>query len=355
MSEILDISDKVIQGVALSHTEFVPDAPDANSQARSHAPNSSQEIDYGALLQKATMTSTQLRDMEIPSRTDYLGGWFREGDYGLLIAERGVGKTWMAMALANAIAAGKNIGPWAAGEGAKVLYVDGEMPLELAQSRDQGLCLGGELLYLHEAQVFKLGGKPMNIRHDGWRDGLTAMCNAEDIKVIVLDNLSCLASGIQENDALEWESISNWILELRRMDISVLMLHHAGRNGQARGTSKREDIASWVIHLRADQCAADQSATFTSRFAKNPRSMAKNIGDYRWEFRTNEEGAVTISHTAASVRERMVSLIEDGFTSATELAEVMEISKGRVSQVARELMNEDPPLITKNGREYRAS
>ena len=48
-------------------------------------------------------------------------------------------------------------------------------------------------------------------------------------------------------------------LSLRRRGISVLLDHHAGRNGEQRGTSKREDVLDTMLTLRhpADYLTSD--------------------------------------------------------------------------------------------------
>ena len=48
-------------------------------------------------------------------------------------------------------------------------------------------------------------------------------------------------SFLKENDADAWELLLNWLLELRRRRIAVIIVHHAGAAGQRmRGTTKRE-------------------------------------------------------------------------------------------------------------------
>jgi hypothetical protein len=44
--------------------------------------------------------------------------------------------------------------------------------------------------------------------------------------------------------------MQNWLLQLRRQGIAVLLIHHAGTNGRQRGTSRREDALDTVIALR---------------------------------------------------------------------------------------------------------
>ena len=41
-----------------------------------------------------------------------------------------------------------------------------------------------------------------------------------------------------------------WLLRLRRQGVAVLLVHHAGRSGNPRGTSKREDVLDTVIQLK---------------------------------------------------------------------------------------------------------
>ena len=83
-------------------------------------------------LGEAAIKGSAFRELKIPSREKLLDDWFREGDTGFIYSHRGVGKTWLAWAIARAIATGEGVGPWEAGEkSVPVCYVDGEMPAEL--------------------------------------------------------------------------------------------------------------------------------------------------------------------------------------------------------------------------------
>lgn len=90
------------------------------------------------------------------------------------------------------------------------------------------------------------------------------------VQVVVIDNLSCLFRGVAENEANAWEAVLPWVLDLRRAGISVVVAH-AGRNGQMRGTNRREDSAHWVQSLEpAHDDSGDFNGTrFVSRFTKN--------------------------------------------------------------------------------------
>jgi putative DNA primase/helicase len=57
--------------------------------------------------------------------------------------------------------------------------------------------------------------------------------------------------------------IQDYLLRLRRRNISVLIVHHAGKGGQQRGTSRREDVLDTVICLRRP---SDYEPTEGARF-----------------------------------------------------------------------------------------
>ncbi|CEF49196.1 unnamed protein product [uncultured bacterium] len=97
------------------------------------------ELSWPDALNAAVVTSTELHDLELVPRKKLLGDWFCEGDLGFIFAFRGVGKTWLAVAIAQALATGGKLGDWQAHEPVKVLYVDGEMPPDLMRDRCGGL------------------------------------------------------------------------------------------------------------------------------------------------------------------------------------------------------------------------
>ncbi len=163
--------------------------------------------------------------------------WLAEGDLGYIFAARGVGKTWMGMPLLAAISKGEKVGLWEAGEiKAPVLYVDGEMPLELTRTRSRGLALGsGDVTYLHHETFFEKNGCSLNIGDPDHREALTELLLKKKFKILILDNLSSLASLVNENKGDEYEPIAEWLLNLRRSKITVIIVHHAGRNSLMRG------------------------------------------------------------------------------------------------------------------------
>jgi AAA domain/DnaB-like helicase N terminal domain len=295
-------------------------------------------------------TSASLRSLEPKPRELIVGDWFRQGDLGFIYAMRGVGKSWFGMDLARAIAERRNFGPWEVHGSKKVMYLDGEMPHQDVGQRDVGLGAGLEtLVYVNHEILFDKTGLVMNLADKDFQDGVLQICLATGIQVLFLDNLSSLATGVNENEGADWELVQPWLLQLRRHKISVVIIHHAGRNNQMRGHSKREDAAFWIVRLDA-KASIDRSegARFTSRFTKC-RNARKTPACYEWTYEPNGEETLVKVRVAEDL-DLFLQHVEDGLESATEIAEEMGCTKGWVSKLAKKAAVRG--LIKVNGKKY---
>ena len=306
-------------------------------------------------LNESVVTSSELHDLELKPRKKLLGDWFCEGDCGFIFAFRGVGKTWLALAIAQALATGGKLGDWQAHESVTVLYADGEMPPDLIRDRCEGLNGGntGKLEFLNHEILFERTGKVLNITKPEVQKAIAEYCTNKGVKVLILDNLSTLASGMRENEADSWELVNSWLLNLRRRKIAVVIVHHAGRSGEMTGTSKREDNVFWIIALDDAKKNTDdkRGARFISRFTKPSRNTQDEITAYEWHFVTDDAtGEVTIAYQLAQTIDVFLGLIEDGVTECSEIAEEMKTSKATVSRMAKQAMKSKK--IIKVGREY---
>jgi hypothetical protein len=300
----------------------------------------------------AIVTSSELASLELNPRRPLLSEWLCEGDYGIIFAPRGVGKTWLAQVIAKAISTGGRVGAWLAPSPAKVLYIDGEMPPDLMRDRDRGLG-EGEVEILNHAILFDRTGQVLNITDPAQQRAILERCIRDGIKLVVLDNLSTLASGVKENDSYEWELLQTWLLNFRRHGIAVILVHHAGRNGEPRGTSKREDAAFWVIALDDARKHSDdkRGARFISRFTKPSRNTQEEIPPYEWHIVTDQDtGQVTVGCTIARSMDVFRRYIADGITDCSQLADEMKVSRGTISKWAKRAELEG--WLKKKGRDY---
>jgi putative DNA primase/helicase len=310
------------------------------------------EKSWDDVLAAAVVTSCELHRLELVPRKKLLGDWFCEGDLGFIFAFRGVGKTWLALAIAQAISTGGKLGDWEASAAAKVLYVDGEMPPDLMRDRCKGLqASNNNLEFLNHEILFERTGRVLNITNREVQQAITQRCIASNVKVLILDNLSTLASGMKENEADSWELVNNWLLDLRRRKIAVVIVHHAGRSGEMRGTSKREDNVFWIIALDDSKKDADdkRGARFISHFTKPSRNTQEEVPAVEWHFVTDKTtGLVSIGHRPAQTLDVFRSIIEAGVTEPADIAQEMKVPKYVVSRLAKKAV--DAGWLTKEKR-----
>jgi len=91
-----------------------------------------------SLPQKAglrAVTKGELRQLDLPRRQNLLDPWLPVQGLGMIHAPRGVGKTYVALGIAHAVASCDTFLGWSANFPCEVLYVDGELPANLLQKR----------------------------------------------------------------------------------------------------------------------------------------------------------------------------------------------------------------------------
>ncbi len=210
--------------------------------------------------------------LEIPPRDVLLSPWLESASLAMIYAARGVGKTHFAMHIAHALATGGRFLQWQAAKPVPVLYVDGEMPAPDMQARWRALfeatggnrmtaCCGWYRATCNRSTICRTWAKPT-----GKASSAAQVGNA---RVIILDNLSSLIHGAKENEAEGWEPVGQWAIKQRAKGRTLIFIHHAGKGGGQRGTSKREDLLDVVIKLqRPTNYRPEQGARFAVQFDK---------------------------------------------------------------------------------------
>ena len=296
---------------------------------------------------------SKLATMSIEPRPFVLTPFWREGDLGFIHGPRGLGKTWLSLTLAKASSSGTSPVPWFECPSATpVLYVDGEMPLDAVRTRL--LSLGAEtgpLYVLSHEQHFSTTEGILNLTDPQQQQAITTLCLTKGIKALFLDNLSCLFSGVKENDADSWELVLPWLLSLRRHGISVVVVAHSGRNGEMRGTSRREDAAAWVLRLDESHSHTTPGAKFLASFTKNRHATEDKCPPLDWSFQTETDGTVSIGCRLLDEMEQLRLVITDGHKTCSLIAEITGWSAGKVSKVARKAVVAG--WLTKDGRDYQ--
>jgi putative DNA primase/helicase len=304
----------------------------------------------------AICTSAALQTKELKSRKKIMGEWLREGDLGFVYGERGSGKSWLVDAIAAHISSGRDLDTWKNHGAFPVLYVDGEMPADLTRERLVGMAKDNHNLYiLHHELLFDCAELSMNLTDPLTQKVITKVCLSRKIKVLILDNLSCLFGSLRENESDDWAPILPWLLEFRRRRIAVIIVHHAGRSGFMRGSSKREDPASWMIKVAQANHGdhQDLGARFETSFEKPTRNSQIPEWNRTWHFKTEEDGTVSIGCEEINFDGKVLQVIQAGLRSAAEIAQELSVNKSTVCRAAQRLI--DKKLISRRGRGNRVT
>ena len=180
-----------------------------------------------------SLRGDELLKRVIPPREMLLSPIIPSQSLSMLYAKRGIGKTFLGLGIAHAIASGTKFLRWEAPIPRGVLYVDGELPGRLLQERYRlvsGDAPSSNLRFI--SPDFQDGTIPDLASREG-----QALIEAhlDGVSLVILDNLSCLVRSVKENEGEGWLPIQGWALELRRKGISELFLPPRGETGHATG------------------------------------------------------------------------------------------------------------------------
>lgn len=272
--------------------------------------------------------------LDTPPRKYIIKPFLKERGLAEIYARSGIGKTTFALSLATAMALGKSFQKWDIIQPWKVLYIDGEMSTDEMQER------------IAAAAVYFDSNIPENLRllcHDRVEGGLPDIGDIEGQRwfekdilwadVIFLDNLSCLLWSGRENDADSWSTMQHWLLRMRSEGKSLVMLHHSGKNGSSRGTSRRHDILDTVIKLERPHIYTQQEgAKFEVHFEKTrgfSGEAAESVGLHFSD--NNEKPQWECFSVGLEKAQEVAELVKIGWKQE-DIAKKIGISQGEVSK-----------------------
>jgi hypothetical protein len=207
-------------------------------------------------------TAGQLLDIQFPERRHLLFPWLREQESCMVYAGTGIGKSMFALSAAIAIVGGGEFLGWKPearpdGQGWKVAYIDGEMHISDIQERlslllsaipgvDRKLAL--ENLSILSRQHQDAGAEFPLITDNGGADYLAWLRQLKP-DLIILDNFSTLGEVVDENAASSFNAIVQFLLGLKTQGVTTMLVHHAGKSGDFRGSSKLAATFETIIKL----------------------------------------------------------------------------------------------------------
>jgi KaiC/GvpD/RAD55 family RecA-like ATPase len=286
------------------------------------------------------LTLSELFDLEIKEREMLLSPILPEKGLVMVYAYRGVGKTHVALGIGYAVASGGIFLKWSAPKARRVLLVDGEMPAASLRERLAGIVAAAKQEAEPDAMRVIAGDL---VEHGGIGNLADPAVQAELDKhlagtdLLILDNLSSLTAVIRDNDQESWTTIQQWLLRLRRRGISVLLVHHAGKAGEQRGTSRREDVLDASISLRRpSDYIASEGARFEVHIEKGRAITGDAAKPFEAKLTADPDGRPRwVMHEIADVQKaRVEALVADGL-SVRDIAEETGIPKSTVHRIKK--------------------
>ena len=275
---------------------------------------------------------------EIKPREMLLDPFLPEQGLVMLYAYRGIGKTYVALGIAAAVANGGTFLRWTARQPRKVLYVDGELAAWTLKQR-VAMILAGLEGCEPRSGAFQLvtpdlQDRPMPDLSTMQGQRLLEPLIAE-VDLIVLDNLSALCRSGSENDGEDWAPVQEWALGLRRRGKSVLLIHHAGKNKSQRGTSRREDLLDTVITLKhpSGYCASE-GLRCEVHFEKTRSMLGQDAKPFEVKLETGPNGeAIWLCRDLQNIKEQQAAELFAAKMSVRDVADELGISKSAAQRL----------------------
>lgn len=293
-------------------------------------------------LASALLEYAALVTLDLPTRKHYLP-WLPEGGNVMAYGPRGIGKTFFELGLTASLVTGTPFLKWAISEPVGVLYLDGEMQLDELRGRMTHLLSEppkAPLRFLSSEMVYHQLHRDLILSSEAVRDEVMTILDAHpEIRVLIFDNISCLFSGLDEDKKRDWEPIAGWLIRLRHRGLTTVLVHHAGKGGQQRGTSGREDALDTVIALsRPATHEAKDGCHFEVKFEKCRSVKGDAVGPLDVKL-TEKDGLLIWEHKdlEQTKEEQVKALLDEGLTSNAEIAEALGITRAYVWKLRKKL------------------
>jgi len=200
----------------------------------------------------------------------------------LLVADTGLGKTNLALAITFAVAQGGGFLHWlGTGEPHRVLYVDGEMSVRLMRDRIEDAIrrAGGEpdgLFVLNTEDFPEIPPLSDSLGRLAIDKIITALGGVD---LIVFDNVQALLAGDMREE-MPWKAVLGWVKDLTRRKIAQIWIHHTGHDAtRSYGTKTREWQMDVVALLEAVE-RPEADLAFSLKFTKARERTPGNRDDF---------------------------------------------------------------------------
>ena len=292
--------------------------------------------------------SEEFLKLEFPARKIIIDPWLKEGSVGMIAGQMGSGKTFLDISIANGVTTETSVGNWIVKNPIPCVYVDGELEYREMQDRLRNLRIGNmkrKLTLISDSfNVSTNRPRINNLLDPNQRATLFKICEKSKDKdlgiLLILDNISVLCPGIDENKKSDWDPINVWFLDLKKSGVNSLYLHHTGKSGDQRGTSGREDNIDTSILLSIPKdYKTEDGCRFNLHFKKKrvEGQYLHLIRDEEWKLNTKENPHEWMISTSTKKSSDEIFLLLAQGMGVTKIAKSLKISHSYVSKIKNKL------------------
>lgn len=292
-------------------------------------------------LRDAIISEGDFLNMEIVPRPTILAPWLKKGDLVMITAPRGIGKSWLVYSILAAITRGLSIGSWKTEHPVGCLLVDGEMALDDLQKRSkritEPLSEPVTRLDILSADFMHSKGFPSpNLANAEWRQSFDELLKNSNYGLVVVDNMAALSPGLDENSKQDYDPINQFFLSIRFLGISVILVHHAGKNSNKtpqRGTSSHEDALDTSITLKQPPgYKQTDGCQIVVEFTKSRSVCGDGIKPFTFSLEDQENGSIIWNVKDKSFDKSIVIALLGNGILQKDIPEILHIDKAIVSK-----------------------
>jgi putative DNA primase/helicase len=256
----------------------------------------------------------------------------------MIYGAAGIGKSHVGLCISGALATGGSFLDWVTAAPVETLYIDGEMPLDELDARIASYFGDDPLPRLKWIAARAQQDDLPNLADSAAQELYLAAIIQTGAKVVVFDNLSCLRSTsaeLPENSIEAWQPVGAFIRRLNRLGVAVILVHHASKAGQQRGSTAHVAPMDTVIALlglgegQADPLAENDIEIV---FEKHRRFAGEAAQSFRAKAIGDADGRVVWQRVGSDPLVDDVVRLRRLGKSIREIAELLKRSKAGVEK-----------------------